>query len=1045
MLVTKFKFIILTLILSLVAACSKVEKATDLQSATFYSDAIEGTSEISNVDNQYLIPKSRLYNLKSCLKDIVQSKSINSQEFKISGPSFEKIARTDDQGCLNWSEEIDYNFIENSTFLKLIRKITSIGVHKGAINVSFVLNPWSHGENLTGIIDPSKKDVSSLVKNLEGKSAFISSEPHSPLWMLNPRISIIEKEFTSSGAMMNLKIQSKLALILKNSNMQNVQYPISNGHFKVEAIIFNSFFENGKETLVEIANISKEEVGFNQDLFFAEIPFELSTLPTKGQVHLAIKVSAPNNNLGLDPFKGVFLISDSPKVKVDSTPTPTDLISFDQVRNKFKIVSDNQINDQSKVSNNSSTLPGLEIDKLEIKFFKIGSETTTDRQVFYTIKSCIKSNLDARPIREVEFTVSTSNKKFNITTNQDGCFSFDESIWHKFFGKEQFFKNSITVENSNYKLNKKIDYLINPWDMGANFGRDTRFVEDLGSLKSNPSNEKPKILFENYSFSVNKYNYEISKSLDLSIIKNGLLSLSAKVVNHSSLSSGRLGSEHLRDGKYLLKWAFVTLNKDDKVDSVISTNQKVISVFGGEIKTEIGVKVSAFEKLNVRSRLIVALYTVKENKNKIIEIDKNSGLEATPYMATIILDNDQDSQKMQAVEDNLGLAKGDIFEKLSSFGNGNSNPSDAFSRVLKLHNLKLVNLSNEKDSLQMRDGLANPTKFYTKTFNAAYFHEADQLAPINTSILNNFIISGKLSTDLAAKFCSFWFNDHLARMKSDSPNGIFYANYKNSLVSTCINAVRNDPSQFFQVDKKLMVKKVGGFKYLSGTTTNFSVGTSFSIARSEATTKTQTFSWTASAGISFDFLDIFKVGSTGSYALSKANSNSDTNSNNSSVSSSTYLNLQTSSFDINLSSYEECVSIRLNPDLFSGKNSKYISLVNDKIKSQEIARAITSGYFICSGIINNTPITKQESYYLVNQGFRSSHGEQDDHSVENQQFFMTFRGQRDLNLFLNTIQSSVSLPSSVSSFDKNTNNTRNSLVNGLSLLPTFPGAFSENK
>jgi len=602
------------------------------------------------------------------------------------------------------------------------------------------------------------------------------------------------------------------------------------------------------------------------------------------------------------------------------------------------------------------------------------------------------------------------------------------------------------IAHSGFNLNQKIEVILNPWDSSSNFGRDQRFVEDFNSLQVNPSSENAKIQFDNYNFSVVNYRYEIDKNLDLTLVKNGILSLSAKVVNHSSLSNGRSSHESLRDGKYLLKWAVVTLNGNEEADSVISVGEKAVTIFGGDLKTNVSFKVSAFEKLNTRARLAVALYTIKENKNKNgkIEIDRNSGLEATPYAATIVLNRDEEGQKMLKIENNLGLGKGDLFDRLTLMGPGVSNASVVMDKVLTGQNLRKISLANEKESLFLRDGLANPLKFYTLTTNPTYYHEAEQRPAVPTSILSDFAKTGKLNQETALQFCSFWFNDYFKRLAQSNKSIVFDEQTTKRMVQTCTMTVKKDPSRFFKIDKKLVVKKVGGIKYVSGTSTNFSVGNSFSVAKAESSSKTHTWSWSNTVGLSFELFDLFKIGSTGSYAIASATANSDTISSTAVVNASTYMFMQTSTFNVELSAYEECSAIRLSTELFNDRGM-FRNIFSASMRAQEIAKVATSGFFICTGVNNSNPIVKKENYYLVSQDMGSKGGEQDAYARENQQLFMTFRGQKDLASFLGIIQASVKAPASTAILENTSSAGVAGAAKTLGELPTWPGVFSDGE
>ena len=422
----------LLLLIAFFNACSKnVDKAGSGETATFFVDEVEGTSEISKVDPVYSIPKERLYNFKACLKDIMQSKAILGQSFKVEGGDEEKIIESDEQGCLNWTETVDYNFLAQSNYIKINRTVIANGLHKGEANVQFAINPWARGEEV-GVVDPKKKSVVALSEDKVGGAAFFAESARSPLWAMSPRVSILEQEFSAGGAKMLLKFQTKLSLVLKDSASQNVQYPISNGAFDVEMILYNSVIENGKETLIPIASNTQSSLAFTQDTLIAEFPFGLNTLPNKGQILLGVKISASANDIGLDSFEGVYLVSSSPSIKVDGSPLPVKNQSFADVKATLNPDTGTTDKDVKK----QDVKPGLEIGKLDLWFFKIGSETTTDRQVFFNVKACITSNLDKRVIRDENFSVQTLSKGVvTLKSNQDACISWDDSIWNKYLNK----------------------------------------------------------------------------------------------------------------------------------------------------------------------------------------------------------------------------------------------------------------------------------------------------------------------------------------------------------------------------------------------------------------------------------------------------------------------------------------------------------------------------------------------------------------------------------------------------------------------------------
>ena len=129
--------VILSVSFIAVTGCSKNENSETLSNvtSTFFVSKIEGNSTINNVDQIFQIPTSKLYNFKVCLKDIMQTKAIIGQPFNVTGDGKSFNIYSDDDGCLNWSEDFEYNFISKSSFVKITKSVSATGIHKGSLAI----------------------------------------------------------------------------------------------------------------------------------------------------------------------------------------------------------------------------------------------------------------------------------------------------------------------------------------------------------------------------------------------------------------------------------------------------------------------------------------------------------------------------------------------------------------------------------------------------------------------------------------------------------------------------------------------------------------------------------------------------------------------------------------------------------------------------------------------------------------------------------------------------------------------------------------------
>lgn len=1042
----------------LITGCKNASESENAEAASFFTSSIEGTSEVSKTDLNYGLPVERLYNFKVCVKDIMQSKAIPGHRFDIYAENNELKGSptSDEQGCLNWSEKFPYNFVSDSKYIELKRTVFANGIHSGNESIKIAINPWSHGENTTQAQDPNKKSISSLKKVNNEIQSFTKNES-TALWSMDPRVTIFEKELKSSGAILALKFQTKLGLMLKNTANQNVYHQLNEGKFNIDLTLFNTVKENGVETHQKIARIQESNLSFTQDAIILEKDFQLTFLPTRGQIYLLAEITPAIAHPSLTAFRGTLLVSDKAQIKTESRPTLSTELNYSELFNSLNendLTSNSNIN-TDKSQNPKSEKPGLEVEKLEIKFLKIGQENTTSRQVYFNIKACIKNNLDASPIRFKEFSVSTINagKSQTLESNQLGCISWDDSLWHKFFDKERFFKTKVSIVQKDLGLNITIPLQINPWETNSNIGRDERFVEDFGSM-TNSTNEETKIIIDDYNFNVTNYRYEVGNALNLTLVKSGTLAFDVNVHKPSSTSLGRMEHTRLRDGKYALRWAIVQLNQLNKIEDIVSSGEKIVQSYGGEIKTDVDFKISLFKTLRERSTLIISVYTINEAKLKSAgmniskAIDSTSGLKATPHMGQIVLDQNRESQKMFMVDGDLGLGKGDLLQKVmqkhaenSVVLNSDAAKTNLTQNILSKNGFSKINLAVVAESENLRIGLTNPTKFETNKKAPNSFNIATQKPGYELAKLQAMISAGKLNAEIAPLLCDYWFKDLWSREEDALKKQIVSEQYANSLAQNCKMVARTNPNAFFATEKKLVVKNVGAAKYLGGSTYNLNVGTSFSMSKSKSVSKSLSWSWNNTLGLKFDLFGIFNFGSNVGMNLSHTTSNSEGHGTDVRVQASQNLTVQESQFSISINQYDECLAVSLNPTLFSGANASYKNIWLPGTTTTEATKITTKGLFLCKGLKNTTPIQRTEKYYFISQESRLDGGIQDYYSLDNNQLFMSFRGQKDFTNFVNYIQGSLQTPGS--DVTKNFEQVQKNVSQGFRNLPTWPSIYSE--
>ncbi len=111
------------------------------------------------------------------------------------------------------------------------------------------------------------------------------------------------------------------------------------------------------------------------------------------------------------------------------------------------------------------------------------------------------------------------------------------------------------------------------------------------------------------------------------------------------------------------------------------------------------------------------------------------------------------------------------------------------------------------------------------------------------------------------------------------------------------------------------------------------------------------------------------------------------------ITSGTYLVMQNAEFEIELTEYEQCLTVRWSPD-FVEKYSRHINFSDGKF-SEFYVRAL----MLCSGIKERTPVAVNEKYYYFTQHF--TEGDMlDPADIHNHPWLLSLRGMREFSAFM---------------------------------------------
>lgn len=1058
------------------------------RSATFQVQiSPEGSKAIDGkVTGVFALPETKVFTFKACVKDIAYNSVIVGHDFKIE--ESDQRVTTDRLGCLSWSENIAYNYLSLSKYLRLDRTITGLGLQRGSQSVTFAVNPWSHGETIAAILNPQEgngipeyiQEPQAVAEALDG---VIGGKPvQRKLWAEDGRLFITEQKLDQDGITLNIELRPTIGIQMSKMNGEHYLRPITAGQFKARFKMIHVYFEGDKEIKRQLSESAPFDVKIENGSLSLRSPIHIPVRPTRGQMYLGLELMPMNGPKNLIQFEGLYLIGEYDAIKG---------MAF--VRLHTAVVQDENFKLNSYVNSNLHDIqstngkdgfddntpyqkPKIEIAQLEFRFIRIGKETTSTREVIYNIKACVRHGVDQRntishvfKVTKFKENANSPTQTVNIRTDNNSCINWDESITFNYFDCHHNIKGQVRIQNEALSMDQSLEILVNPWENFGTIARDMRYVDTTHDLilKCDTTNRpKTQIHLDNYSYSTLSYNYAIDKFLNLTVTKKIQLRISPRVLVYSSLSSGRAETQPLRDGVYLLKAAVIQNQDYDVTNTYVTSADRIVNILDGQINTDLSFSTQDLKALGNRNNILFEIYPVDESKVnfnganvtpknglQIADIiDTKSSLETQTFIGAITINMD-DANRPLRIADPSALNEYFIGGKKPELRSGKM-IAEIVKTGLQVQREKYARIQSKSRKAQF----ASETNLHLLNLNqieganplAQKYTKGTKLAEnlhISKQELQTWNQTGKLTPALAQKLCAFWSTDFF-RTQYEEKGGVVPDRTRFNFGYQCFQAVQKDPSAFFISDSRQIIGEVGGSQLQRGFNQGLTVGAGFSLSAAHNYSKTRSFSVGGKFGFYKKFLDILSVSADVGYNMSWATSDSQSNSNAFSVNSNTSMTVQQNVFKVKVKSYEQCVTVSLNPQLFVrpeskgffSSNSDYLDYLNPRLTEEEKINAVTKGFMICDGSVTRQEKEITENYFLIAQETNSTQI-QDNGDARNRQFFIALRSQNDFNRFLMATKGQLKLPSS-SAQDSSSQDVVPYMENLFkSMAPSYPGMY----
>ncbi|MCB0411185.1 MAG: hypothetical protein KDD22_01580, partial [Bdellovibrionales bacterium] len=627
--------------------------------ATFYVSSMPDPSmQPPDYDTSWHLPIAVNYKMKACIIQKATRNSIIGHAFKIIGGRSDQEAITDGEGCLEWTEKVPFNFFKaEPEYIVFERILKGNDLDRGEQVIEYAIDPWksSRGGDHQEFIFLRKPELLKGYQVSKSPEVFeklrLQGSPHS-LLAKNMIVDIKQVRLLKSGTELSMSLEMNPSVRLKRMDGGEQEFDFTQGKFSIYAqILAVNLPGSQKKAFLMTPHLSVQDVGMREGKLRVNFKnFPLQKELSGGNLVFALKV-VPEGQNELQPFTTTYRFGDytqwlGTRHPLREAEDGVDLgLSYDDLMEAIPKT-------EQERKNLAETSGIRDLEPLKFSYFDIrysgieGPETATRRTISFKINTCVTNTLMGgvpAKFRKFQIHRASDGKAIERTTDGFGCMNWTDSVSHSYYKPEHYMIKDVEIKDfdSNFVSHQRI--AINPWDLFATFGWDLRNVqqdklvteETIKGGGAIPS----RFNLADFMYTAIRFDYDIKKDLSLRVKKTVLLNLSPEVQRYSSITRGRLATEPLRDGIWLLKVAIqkdyidptmkeaiidrdsggrpvyrLNTQRDVRERQYISYQEKLVRVINGRIITPIEFEMEDLRLMRIRSNMLIQLQPVDETK-----------------------------------------------------------------------------------------------------------------------------------------------------------------------------------------------------------------------------------------------------------------------------------------------------------------------------------------------------------------------------------------------------------------------------------------------
>lgn len=526
-----FKLIMMTCLLALAfvfAGCSsKVEDTTDTAAnSQFQVTEIEvvGTQSYTDNDQWPDLKNIMLINLRTCLKDSAYRMDISGSAFEIRSDLSSTTKVTNINGCISWSEEIQFNYLEKETFFEIEGDIIGSDNYKGIQTFKIAVNPWSEK-----VIDLGNRGEKSVVRLTPYQVGIRALGFDDSVVIENASIKFGDYSMSMNSTEVSAEVAFRPEFIRVGLEGETITQPLTRGLFDITYFLLEKSRDGS--VLQVLAQERRPSRIRRNGKVKEKITFAIKNgVGANSTIEVAVKVSASNSPSGMGGVEGVFVVK---TLRGGFTSNMLDLSS------SLETISDNTLRGQKAMANPDRY--GFVINEIKMdRGHAIGTNKNVksfDRGTTANVSIQLVDSLIKESILDTKFNIVIKNKETekeiynrNIKTDMsEGKLKFQIKLEYSSVASRDWSDYTVEVKGISglySEIAKRRLVYINPFSENE-FCIDSKDGEPIRSLGDNT----PQIQLDSYGIrpiSTGADSFKINKHLNMSFKKTVQVTLFPK-------------------------------------------------------------------------------------------------------------------------------------------------------------------------------------------------------------------------------------------------------------------------------------------------------------------------------------------------------------------------------------------------------------------------------------------------------------------------------------------------------------------------------------